>query len=162
MKLPQWLKEHLLKHLVTVFVGLFAFVAAKIWNDVSVPFLAHVFPAISNKTWLLICSILSLLVILLVFVLIVVFRSHREPTIAEREKQIEDRFDKFDSRLGIWTHKILPGFFCTKCKASHLESPLRERPDGWSCAVCGKVYQNPDYRPLRQQGPPGGRGWPMR
>ena len=88
MKLPQWLKEHLLKYLITVFLGLFAFVAAKIWNDISVPFLEHVFPAVSNKTWLLICSILGLLVILLVSVLIAVSRSHREPTVAEKENRL--------------------------------------------------------------------------
>jgi ribosomal protein L37AE/L43A len=157
MKLPQWLKEHLLKHLVTVFLALFAFVSAKVWNDISVPFLEHVLPAVSNKTWLLISSILVLLVILLGAALIIVLRSHRELTISEKEKEIENRFDRFDKRLGIWTHKTESGYFCTKCKASHFESALRERPHGWKCVVCGAVYENPDYRPPKPPQPPQSR-----
>jgi hypothetical protein len=156
LKLPQWLKEHLLKHLVTVFLGLFAFVAAKVWNDISVPFLANVFPAISNKTWLLICSILVLLVILLVFVLIVAFRSPREPTAREREKEIEARFDKFVPELGLWTHKTEPGYFCAKCKAAHCESPMKEGEERWYCPVCEKSVLKPEAR--RQTPPRQGRG----
>lgn len=127
------------------------------------PFWAYIAPAIPQTLLLSLCCLQLLVIILLVIWVIYLHRVHREPTVREREKEIEARFDKFDSRLGLWTHKTEQGYFCTKCKASHFESPLRVRPDGWRCAVCGTVYQNPDYRPPpRQQRPPGGGSWPIR
>jgi hypothetical protein len=145
VRLPERLKDHLTTILVAGIAGIFLFFATKIYHDVSGPFLVYVLPAFSNKTLLSLCSILGLSVVLLVWWVIYLHLARREPTSAEKEKQFEDRFDKFDTRLGVWTHKNQSYFFCTKCKASHVESPLRERPDGWMCLVCGKVYQNPDY-----------------
>ncbi len=124
MKLPETLKEQLVKNLVTALVALFAFFAAKIYHDISAPFLAYVLPAISNETLLSLCLLLLLLVILLVSWVIYLYRVHREPTVREREKEIEARFDKFDDRLGVWTHKTEEGYFCPNCKIRHCESRM--------------------------------------
>jgi hypothetical protein len=159
VKLPESLKQWLILSLAAGAVGAFGYLLAQIIHGISDPFWKYIAPAISVPILLSLCCLQLLAIVLLVIWVIYLHRSHREPTIAEKEKQIEDRFDKFDSRLGLWTHKTQPGFFCTKCKASHFESPLRERPDGWSCAVCGKVYENPDYRPPPKVPPSSDRGW---
>jgi ribosomal protein L37AE/L43A len=146
MKVPRQIREWWPVALVGGLLGAIGWFAAQIAHAAADPFWKHIASAIPQTLLMSLCCLLLLTIVLLVIWVIYLHRVHREPTVAEKEKQIEDRFDTFDSCLGIWTHKIQPGFFCTKCKASHIESPLRERADGWSCAVCGKVYENPDYR----------------
>ena len=158
MKLPEPLKTQLTKNLVTALVALFAFFGAKVYHDVSAPFLAHVLPAISNATLLSACSLLLLLVILLVWWVIYLHRVNRESQDA-KDKAFDDQFLEFLPRLGVWTHKTKSGYFCPNCKARHCESPMRERPDGWKCLIreCGYVAPNPDYQrpepPLPRRSP---------
>ncbi|HUP80908.1 MAG TPA: hypothetical protein VM260_20325 [Pirellula sp.] len=155
MKLPEPLKDRLTTVLVGGIAGLLLFVATKIYHDLSGPFLAYILPAMSNKTLLSVGLLGWLLAILLVCWVIYLHRSHRQRTQAETDKAFDDRFLAFDARLGLWTHKTKPGYFCPNCKARHCESPMRERPDGWKCLIleCQYVAKNPDYRhPPRSYG----------
>ena len=145
MKLPKSIAEWWPLALITGLLSAIGWFGTQIVHAVAEPFWKHIAPAIPQTLLLSLCCLLSLIVILAAIWIVYLYVAHREPTAAEKEKQIEDRFDKFDKRLGVWTHKTQSGFFCTKCKALHLESPLRERPDGWRCMVCEKTYENPDY-----------------
>lgn len=146
MKPPQWLKEHLLKLLIAAWLGLLALAAGMVWNDISVPFWKHIVPAISDKTWMLAQWLLVPLVILPVYVTILLLRSRREPTAREQKEEFETRFGEFDKRRCLYTHKTKEGFFCPKCYSNQIESPVAESPQRWSCPVCQKTYENPDYK----------------
>src|SRR5437879_9215255 len=111
MKLPELLKEQLVKNLVTALVALFAFFGAKVYHNISAPLLAHVLPAISNATLLSLCLLLLLLVILLVWWVIYLHRLQRELPTAEASKAFHDQFlEPMDPR-GFWLHKTKEGFF---------------------------------------------------
>ena len=161
MKLPERLKDNLTTTLVGGIAGLLLFFATKIYHDLSGPFLAYLLPTMSNKSLLSAGLLGWLLAILLGAWVLFLYRTQREPTAREREKEIEARFDKFDADLGLWTHKTEPGYFCAKCKAAHCESPVRETGQGWSCPVCGKWGLKPEEAERRRQAPqrPSGKGW---
>lgn len=143
MKLPEPLRKHLTTALVTAIVGLFAFFGAKVYHDISGPFLVYILPAISNKT-LLSAGLLGWLLAILLAAWVIYLH---------RDKGIDARFDKFDPQLGLWTHKTMPGHFCARCKSDHRESPVKETDEGWSCPVCGKWGLKKDPPPQGMKRP---------
>jgi hypothetical protein len=57
---------------------------------------------------------------------------------------------KFLDKLGLYEHRMKPGYFCGSCK-----SPLKVQENGWLCMVktCGQFHKNPDYREPPYQSP---------
>ncbi len=59
---------------------------------------------------------------------------------------------QFERRSGTFVSKTSGIRYCQKCYYSTPSKrvELQESPSGWSCSVCGKFYDNPDFNPPEQ------------
>lgn len=57
----------------------------------------------------------------------------------------------FDQHRGIYRNVITGTFYCTRCKAKKVTTPLQVRDKGWYCASCPWSYKDPDYKEPPQQ-----------
>ncbi|MBN2097787.1 MAG: hypothetical protein JW714_04840 [Candidatus Omnitrophica bacterium] len=105
---------------------------------------------------------ISLYVSLICAILLLIVRLYKRVLAAENEKRsleglVTSLLNKysnrdsilshyvFDTRRGIYQHKVNGQLYCHKCllEKTH-ESPLETQTAGWSCPQCGSFYRNPD------------------
>jgi hypothetical protein len=108
-----------------------------LWNDIWISLLQIAFDKLPKSA--IYNSFLLLLVLLLSSLLYAFYL---------RPKNIRAKYN-FDKRSGILIHKKTGEYFCLSCFLENgIESPLKEKKDGWYCLVksCSQKYPNPDYK----------------
>ena len=145
-KTTELIKEKSLGILLASIAGVFCYLFAIVWSEMSVPFVQKILPNISNKALLAVVVIqFALILALLVWLRLL---HHKIAHLAVPEKPDVLANYEFDKRLGIYKNKISGLYYCTSCLQSGLESPLQESASQWTCQVktCAKIYYNPDYK----------------
>ena len=138
VKLPAATKPWIPLALVTAAAGSLGYFVSKIVDEASAPFWRYVAPAISSQSLLALCCLLVLALILMALWLYSLYRQMSP-------RKFHAQFATFDPKLGVWKHRTMPGYFCPRCKAELLGSPMVERNGGWRCPVCetwaGKIEE---------------------
>ena len=66
---------------------------------------------------------------------------------------------RFDARLGIYRNMTTGTYYCTKCKAKKIMTPLQVIDRGWYCVTCPWVYNDPDHKQLPKPPTAPKRNW---
>src|SRR5262249_4873308 len=139
MRLPRAIRKWLPTALITAAVAVLGYFATQIAQSVADPFWQHVAPAIPQKLLLSLCCFLLAVVLILIASVVYFYRLSREPTEAEKRKAFDDQFGEFLPKFGVWTHKVMPGYYCQNCKHHYRVSRMLELPNGeaWQCLIQG-------------------------
>jgi hypothetical protein len=139
-KLKELLQTKALEGLIVILLGLLGYLLGNVWQEISVPLIQKVLPAISTKAM---ASVTLIAFLLLVLTWLYIFFT--------RKKSRKYRFDK---RLGIYFHKKTGEPYCPSCLIQNLDSPLKESEEGWRCRnrFCLQFYVNPDHKSPTEKG----------
>src|SRR5208282_1199615 len=135
MKISETIKERLLRGLIAAILGSIGWLATSIAKDAVEPFLKSVLPAINNKTLLLLCLMLFLVILILgTWVAFLLWGDK-----SERER----KHYRFDQTTGTYVHKTEPQQrACASCWQDGVR-PLKIHQSGWWCLKCNKYFEDP-------------------
>jgi hypothetical protein len=115
MKLPEKVREWWPLALISGILGGIGTLLTSIYQDAVGPFLAHVLPAVNNKTLLLLCLLLFLVCMLMIaWVAFIAF--------GDKARMMRN-YEHLETR-GFWVHRKTGKRVCGNCLIKGIESPL--------------------------------------
>jgi hypothetical protein len=132
MKISEVIKERILIGLITLLSGAIGVLLTSIYKDAAAPFIQNVLPAINNKTLLLLCLLLFLIILILgTWIAFLVFGDKTKRTLRKYE---------FEKIAGFYMNRITGQKVCAHCLLSKgIESPLAvnvfQSSYVWQCVI---------------------------